>query len=211
MSTTTLRETAERLKNNLGFAAPELHVLKIEDAVAEYALRAVLEEREECCNVLASKEPNTRAEAAIEKIQAVVGDCPPHVAGLISEWLEATADELADLQRAIRARAPKSDGLSPRHITRIDVRPNGEWARFLFDDEGMISVCSTCGNYGFTFSAPGSKGLRAFLIEGGSDVDYFKGKFEYQFHGKLSRRQQVELDGFFKKIWPAFIEALRAS
>jgi hypothetical protein len=208
MSTTTLRETAERLKYNLGFAAPELHVLKIEDAVAEYALRAVLEEREECCNVLAAKDPNTRAEAAIEKIRAVVGDCPPHVADPILEWLVATADELADLQKAIRARTPKSDGLPPLHVTKIDIRPNGEWARFLIDEEGMLSVCSTCGNYSFTWSAPGGR-LTEFLLRG--DPDYVRNKFEYQFHGKLSRRQQVELDGFFKKIWPAFIEALKAS
>jgi hypothetical protein len=204
----TLHQLAEKLQQDLIFAAPELHTMKIVLVLEA----AVLEERDACCAVLASAEPNTRAEAVIEKLQAVVGDCPPHVAGLIAEWLEATADELADLQKAIRARGPNAGrpGVTALGVTKIELRPNGEWARFLFDDEGMLSVCSSCGNYGFTFSAPGTKGLRAFLIDGGSDVDYFKGKFEYQFHGKLSRRQQAELDGFFKRIWPAFIEALRA-
>lgn len=237
----TLRKTAESLKNTLDYAAPELHVLKIEHAIAEYAWAAVLEEREACCAVLASAEPNARAEAVIEKLSAAVGDCPPHVAGLIAEWLEATADELADLQKAIRARGAQEPlTLKPQErvlvevsigqevamsvpvviasdkrtispvLTKLDVKANGEWARFLIDDEGMISVCSSCGNYGFFFGAPGSGGLHAFLLEGGTDVDYFQGKFEHQFHGKLSRRQQVEINGFFKKIWPAFIEALRA-
>lgn len=76
-------------------------------AVAAAIREAVTAETERCCAILASDTPNTRAEELIDRLSECVNDCPPHVAGLIAEWLEATADELADLQTAIRARGQR--------------------------------------------------------------------------------------------------------
>lgn len=81
--------------------------LKLARALAEEREAGAAAEREACCAILASAEPNTRAEQAIEKIDARIDDddVPDWLAGLIGEWLEATADQLADYQQQIRARA----------------------------------------------------------------------------------------------------------
>ncbi len=38
-----------------------------------------------------------------------------------------------------------------------------EWARVWITSDGMISICSDYGNYGYWFGAPGSRGIRRFL------------------------------------------------
>ncbi len=39
-----------------------------------------------------------------------------------------------------------------------------EWARIWVTSDGMISICSDYGNYGYWFGAPGCRGIRAFLV-----------------------------------------------
>jgi hypothetical protein len=76
----------------------------------ENRLRSIrLEEREACCAILASSEPNTRAELAIERIHARIGELPGWLAADIGEWLNATADDLKELQAQIRARSKTLD------------------------------------------------------------------------------------------------------
>lgn len=62
------------------------------------------DEREQCCAILASAEPNTRAEQAIERAYARRKEVPRWLALIIAEWLNASADQMAELQALIRAR-----------------------------------------------------------------------------------------------------------
>lgn len=65
-----------------------------------------LEEREACCAILGSAEPNTRAEKIIEKLLELheEGELSDEAGDLLSEWLTVAADELGDMQANIRAR-----------------------------------------------------------------------------------------------------------
>jgi hypothetical protein len=73
------------------------------------AARIRLDEREACCAILKSAEPNTRAEKAIARIHARLNELPGWLAGELAVWMNATADELADMQAAIRARSKTLD------------------------------------------------------------------------------------------------------
>ena len=77
-------------------------VLEREAATREAAIRA--EERERACAILASAEPNTRADALLGQLSAdaVLTRLPHDVAGLLADWCEATADDLAEAQALIR-------------------------------------------------------------------------------------------------------------
>lgn len=90
---------------------------------------------------------------------------------------------------------------------RYELSVNGEWARFLLDSAGMLAVCSSCGNYAFTWGAFGED-FRAFVL--GRGTDYISNKFEHQFHGKPNGRAKQEMGAFFRRIWPKFQELLRA-
>jgi hypothetical protein len=76
------------------------------DAARAELARAVLAEREACCAILASAEPNTRAEQAIARIDADPrrNRLPSWLDRALAEWCAATADELRDLRQQIQAR-----------------------------------------------------------------------------------------------------------
>jgi len=92
------------------------------------------------------------------------------------------------------------------NVYRYEIRSNGEWGRFLVEEAGMLAICSSYGNYAFTWSAPGND-FRRFLLDSGTD--YIEDKLTYQFKGKPSPAVKREMKGFFQKLWPAFREALR--
>lgn len=74
------------------------------DLNAAYALGAA-DERVAIDAILGSAEPNTRAERAIAAIDRNgIEKVGRKTADLIHEWLEATADELSDYRKQIRAR-----------------------------------------------------------------------------------------------------------
>lgn len=87
----------------------------------------------------------------------------------------------------------------------IEVRHEGDWARVLVEPPGMLAICSSFGNWAFTFSAP-SLPFAAFLA--GCDATYLKDKLCFQFQGKPSRDQKRNLDAFMKKMWLVIREGL---
>lgn len=94
---------AEHFRRELGKNAGELAL----DHLLELARG---EERAACIAILGSAEPNTRAEQAIAKIDERLSEVPGWLAGLIAEWLEASADELEDMQARIRERGATPAG-----------------------------------------------------------------------------------------------------
>ena len=82
------------------------YVLQHDDA-------AIKAEREACCAILANAEPNTRAEQAIARVDEVIHKVPPWLAGEIATWLEASADQLRELQALIRARGEDAPYVCP--------------------------------------------------------------------------------------------------
>ena len=92
-------------KVGMGAALKELAAVA-RAAIAAAIEKAVLAERERVCEMLASSDPSTRAERAIAALtDADIRALPPHLNEVMVEWMEATADELAEWQRIIRAPA----------------------------------------------------------------------------------------------------------
>ena len=115
------RLTDEQLR---GIAASAPIMKRVcDEAIARGAeiVNAVLAEREACCAILASAEPNTKAQQLLVEIDEL--DVPEELDELIAALCVATADELAEYQALIRARgaapaAPaKSQAIEP---TRTD-------------------------------------------------------------------------------------------
>lgn len=65
---------------------------------------ALVAEREAICDLLQSREPNTRAEMALAQMDLYMGEIPPGLADLLSKFCTAAGDELQEWQRLIRDR-----------------------------------------------------------------------------------------------------------
>jgi len=75
----------------------------IADAIAAAREEGRQQERERACAILAAAEPNTTAERVIERIDKRLHELPAWLAGELADWMNASADELAEFQRLIRA------------------------------------------------------------------------------------------------------------
>jgi hypothetical protein len=103
-----LREHCERVvASNEEYGFGHTVEMSPDDVIAllDEIARCRDDEREACCEILANAEPNTRAEQAIERVHQQIDRVPSWLAADIAEWCRASADELSDLQAAIRLRA----------------------------------------------------------------------------------------------------------
>lgn len=96
--------------------------VRAERKVGDARMRlAVIAERDGCMAILKSAEPNTKAEAVIDRIDARINELPGWLVADLAEWMLHTADELKELRALMEQRPDPVYPVVPADEAPLDV------------------------------------------------------------------------------------------